>query len=147
MRGVQIDNQVIHLFLIRYYFRRDCNENSLVSSRFPHNFAVVEDVNAYNASVIWITDMDLSEADQGDVLLHGHKFLEMEPSWKTETVTFAKFHSYIVSGLDTTRNTWHASDIIGKGNAFHLDLTKGHPRRINFEQKWVFHMLDHCVSR
>lgn len=116
-------------------------------SRFPHNFALVEDSNEYKASVIWIADMTLTESDEGDVQIHGHKFHTMEPSWKNQSMSFAKFHSYIISSLEKERKTWAASQLIGKGIAFHLDLNIGHPKRINFEQKWVFHVLDHCISR
>lgn len=116
--------------------------------RFPHNFALVEDSNGFKASVIWIADMTLEETDDGDVQLHGHKFLTMQSSWENDTVSFSKFHSYIISNLDRVRMTWPSSQLIGKGNAFHLDVNKPHhPRRIDFDQKWAFHLLDHCISR
>lgn len=134
-----------HRCIMLYY--RSYNDFFL---RFPNNFALVEDYsNAYNASVIWITDLKLSHDGTGDVVVHGHKFQDIEPSWTNDTVSFAKFHSYIVSNLDRNRRTWSSPDLIGKGNAFHLDLNGNgrHPRHINFSQKWVFHLLDHCVSR
>lgn len=90
--------------------------------------------------------MEISENGDGDVQIKGHKFCEMAPSWETGSVSFSKFHSYIVSKLEEERKVWRASQLIGKGNAFHLNIKDIDPKKINFNQKWVFHLLGHCIS-
>lgn len=103
--------------------------------------------NEFGAIVIWVTNLELADEETGEVSIVGHAFQSMQPSWETATDNFARFHSYLIGNLNTETTTFKASDMIGKGIALHLKIDVDHPRMLNFEQEWVFHLLDHCVPR
>lgn len=115
--------------------------------RFPDNFILMKAENEYNAVVVWVTDLELEDKTGGDVSVVGHVFRSMQPSWETGSDDFARFHSYLVSNLDKESTTFKGSQMIGKGIALHLNIDVEHPRILNFEQEWIFHLLDHCLPR
>lgn len=121
---------------------------TFISDRFPDNFVLMKADNEYQAKVVWVTDFVFEDNDvEGNVTITGHSFDSMQPSWKTSTDCFARFHSYLISDLNPGTQIFKGSDLIGKGIALHMDIDVEHPRILNFEQKWVFHMLDHCLPR
>lgn len=115
---------------------------------FPDNFVLIEAQNEYHAIVVWVTDFSIDAShDDGDVTITGHAFQSMQPSWETSSDCFARFHSYLIGDLNPTVQTFKGSEMIGKGIALHLNIDVEHPRILNFDQQWVFHMLDHCLPR
>lgn len=125
-----------------------CSLHDYLTHRFPDNFALMRANNEYQAVVVWVTNFDLEDGDvDGNVTITGHAFASMKPSWETETDSFARFHSYMISDLDPCVRKFKGSELIGKGMALHLDTKVTHPRILNFDQQWVFHMLDHCLPR
>lgn len=103
--------------------------------------------NEYGAAVVWVTDLQLIDKTNGQVAICGHVFKGMQPSWETPTDCFARFHSYVISNLDNEVTTFSGSEMIGKGIALHLKMNVDHPRKLDFDQEWVFHLLDHCLPR
>jgi hypothetical protein len=63
------------------------------------------------------------EKPEDEVTLIGREFHQMKPSWTNRklNISFAAFHSYIVSDLSDEEATWKASDVVGKGRCFCLD--------------------------
>lgn len=127
--------------------REELRSHFYLITRFPDNFVLMKADNQYKAAVVWVTDLELKQDGSGDVTIIGHAFKSMQPSWETSTDNFARFHSYKIGTMHTDRLAFDGSNMIGKGIAVHLKLDVEHPRILNFDQEWVFHLLDHCIPR
>lgn len=111
-----------------------------------------DETSVYKATVVCVTDFirDENTEASGDVTIVGHAFNNMRPSWQFEdgSLNFARFHSYIVKGVNENASRWKGSDMIGKGMPLQLKLAGIGGNRLNGRephQEWVVHLLDHCL--
>lgn len=106
----------------------------------------------YKADVVCVVDFSFDDDSRtnGDVIIIGHKFKSMEPSWDFGSggLNYSRFHSYVVGEIDENRSNWKGSTMIGKGTPLHLKLVGDSEEKLEGtegEQEWVVHLLDHCL--
>lgn len=120
--------------------------------RRPDNICLVKDdgVDAFGESVFWVTSIKRQE-DEGTCVLTGYKFLTMVPSWEYKkrkangtvvTVSYQRFHHYLVWNAAETAESFSADRLIGKGFLLPLDKIDANSAH---GVKFIFQLLDHCM--
>jgi hypothetical protein len=123
---------------------------------FRDNFALFkDDQSPYSCAVVWITDIDSATRT-----ILGYKFQAMKPSYEDDLLSYAVFHSYVVSQLSTEVTTWNVGSLLGKGTCLFLgtDADMAHTaegvsktqaaeyKQPTPNQHWFFELLDHCID-
>jgi hypothetical protein len=106
--------------------------------------------------VLWVTGFickDEAEMDD-DIGIKGRRFIQMRPSYETDTFSFASVHSYEVTELEDGEALFDSkTELVGKGMCSYIRMDTDARKTRDDEfvtphrgQKWLFELMDHCVD-